>query len=221
MEIKPRPREEIYGPALAKAIHDLRTLDPWLAAVRSGVAYRWFTATTGQFEVRFWGKDHLIEYPRIAVREAETREEPSIVAQIIILHYLIHADGTPPANQWVSFHELPGGRAYYPAFQARANSRLARAFGDDLEGFIAAAEALGGERLTYGDASFLFRILPRLWMAVVLHLADEEFSPSANVLFDATAANYLPTEDLAVLGGMLAERLLKVRASMKVNEGRT
>ena len=215
MEIKPRTREEIYGPALAKAVRDLQALDPWLAAVRSGVTYRWFTATTGQFEVKFWGKDYLVNYPQIAVQEAKSGQEPSIVVQIIILHYLIHADGTPPANYWVSFHELPGGRAYYPAFQARANSRLARAFGNDLEGFVAAAEALGGERLTYGDASFLFRILPRLWMAVVLHLADEEFPPSANVLFDATAANYLPMEDLAVLGGMLTNQLLKKRASMQ------
>ncbi|MBM4467033.1 MAG: DUF3786 domain-containing protein, partial [Chloroflexi bacterium] len=79
----------------------------------------------------------------------------------------------------------------------------------DLDGFVAAAEALGGERLTYGDASFLFPMFPRLRLAVVLYLADEEFPASANVLFDAAAGHYLPTEDLAVLGGMLTGRLIK------------
>jgi hypothetical protein len=52
-------------------------------------------------------------------------------------------------------------------------------------------------------------VLPRVWLAVVLHLADEEFPASANVLFDASASHYLPTEDLAVLGGMLTGRLIK------------
>jgi len=46
-----------------------------------------------------------------------------------------------------------------------------------------------------------------VWLAVVLYVADEEFPASANVLFDAAAAHYLETEDLAVLGGMLAGRL--------------
>ena len=45
-------------------------------------------------------------------------------------------------------------------------------------------------------------------MAVVIYEGDEEFSASANVLFDAAASNYLPTEDLAVLGGVLASRLI-------------
>ena len=67
----------------------------------------------------------------------------------------------------------------------------------------------GVERLSFGDASFSFRLLPRVWLAVVLHLADDEFPASANVLFDAAVSHYLPTEDLAVLGGILTGRLIK------------
>ncbi|MEJ2208321.1 MAG: DUF3786 domain-containing protein [Anaerolineae bacterium] len=78
-----------------------------------------------------------------------------------------------------------------------------------IAGFQAAARAMGAESLSFGDASFLFRALPRLWMAVVLYVADDEFPASANVLFDASASHYLPTEDMAVLGGLLASRLIK------------
>jgi hypothetical protein len=87
--------------------------------------------------------------------------------------------------------------------------RLAHAFGADLPAFEAAAQALGGEHLSFGDASFSFRLLPRVWLATVLNLADDEFPATANVLFDASASHYLPTEDLAVLGGILAGRLVK------------
>jgi hypothetical protein len=133
-----------------------------------------------------------------------------IATRIILLHYLLTADGTPLTSKWIAFRSLPGGLGYDAAFQGRASLRLAHAFGTDRAAFETAARAFGGEQLDFGDASFLFRLLPRVWLAVVLHLADEEFPANANILFDATASHYLPTEDLAVLGGMLASRLIKV-----------
>jgi len=207
--MKQRTPEETYGPALEKAIRDLRAFDPWLVALRSYTKYTQLTDTSGQIEVRFWGKDYLVRHPEISVEEIETGQEPPIAVKILILHYLINADGTPLADAWISFRELPDGHVYDAAFRRRANFRLAQAFGANLEGFVAAAKALGGERLTFGDASFLFPMFPRLRLAVVLYLADEEFPASASVLFDAAAGHYLPTEDLAVLGGMLARRLIK------------
>ena len=209
--MKHRTPEETYGPALEKAVSDLQSLDPWLVALRSDAKYARLTDASGQIEVRFWAKDYIILYPEISVEEVETGQEPPIAVNILILHYLINADGTPLADSWVAFRELPGGRVYDAAFRRRANLRLAQAFGSDLDGFVAAAAALGGVRLTYGDASFLFPMFPRLRLAAVLYLADEEFPASANVLFDAAASHYLPTEDLAVLGGMLAGRLIKAR----------
>jgi len=207
--VKQRTPEEAYGPALNKAIGDLQSLDPWLVALRSDTKYTRLTDASGQIEVRFWGRDYLVRHPEISVEEVETGQEPPIATQIIILHYLINAEGIPQADDWIAFRELPDGRVYDAAFRRRANLRLAQAFGSDLDGFVAAAEALGGMRLTYGDASFLFPMFPRLRLAAVLYLADEEFPASANVLFDAAASHYLPTEDLAVLGGMLAGRLIK------------
>jgi hypothetical protein len=211
--MKHRTPEETYGPALDKAVGNLQSLDPWLVALRSDTKHTGLTDATSQIEVRFWSRDYVVRYPEISVEEAETGQEPPIAIKILILHYLINADGTPLADSWVAFRELPGGRVYDAAFRRRANQRLAQTFGRDLDGFVAAAEALGGVRLTYGDASFLFPLFPRLRLAAVLHLADEEFPASANVLFDAAANNYLPTEDLAVLGGMLAGRLIRAGGS--------
>ncbi|MGC9335746.1 MAG: DUF3786 domain-containing protein, partial [Anaerolineae bacterium] len=136
-------------------------------------------------------------------------QEVDVATRILLLHYLLTADGTPMASQWIAFRQLPGGLGYDAAFQGRANLRLAGAFGRDRLAFEEAAEALRGERLDFGDASFAFRILPRVWLAAILHLAAEEFPASANVLFDASVHHYLPTEDLAVVGGMLAGQLIK------------
>ena len=44
-------------------------------------------------------------------------------------------------------------------------------------------------------------------MSIILYRGDDEFPAKANILFDDAAEHYLPTEDLAVLGEILAENL--------------
>jgi hypothetical protein len=209
--LKPRTPEETYETALRKGQQELARREPHLMAARAGVVYRRLTDETGEFDVPFWGDAFVVTYPAGVVTPAGGDASPPIAEQILILHYLTTADGVPMASQWVAFRDLPGGLGYAPAFEGRANQRLKRAFGRDAEAFHRAAKALGGEPLSFGDASYLFRIFPRFWLAVVLYLADEEFGASASVLFDGAADHYLPTEDLAVIGGMLAGRLVKAK----------
>jgi len=204
MQPKPRSPEETYGPALEKAQREFPNLDPLNTAIRAGVTYE-----DGTFKVPFFETGYLVRWPTSAVERAADHQEADIATRILLLHYLLSADGALLADKWIAFRNLPGGLGYDGAFQGRANLRLAHAFGDDRAAFEAAAGSFGGERLAFGDASFSFRVLPRVLLAVVLYLADEEFSASANLLFDGAVSHYLPTEDLAVLGGMLAGRLIK------------
>ena len=209
--LKPRTPEETFDPALQRARQDLASRAPHLIAARAGVVYRRLTDETGEFDVPFWGRRFVVAFPDGAVTTADSKEPPPIAEQILTLHYLLTADGVSMASQWVAFRELPGGMGYAPAFQGRADNRLKQAFGHDVKGFHRAAKALDGEPLSFGDASYLFRIFPKLWLAAVLYLADEEFGASASVLFDGAASHYLPTEDLAVIGGILVGRLIKAR----------
>jgi hypothetical protein len=204
MQPKPRTPEETYGPALEKAQQKFPDLKPLETAARAGVSYQ-----EGAFQVPFFGTEYLVSWPGSAAQRAADQAEADIATRILVLHYLLNADGAPLEDKWIAFRNLPGGLGYDAAFQGRANVRLAHAFGSNLAAFESAARSLGGERLDFGDAAFSFRLLPRVWLAVVLYLADDEFPASANVLFDGAASHYLPTEDLAVLGGMLAGRLIK------------
>jgi len=204
MQPKPRSPEQTYGPALEKAQREFPDLRPLEAAERAGVRFE-----EGTFQIPLFGSGYQVDWPSATVRRAANLEEADVATRILILHYLLTADGTPLADKWIAFRSLPGGLGYDAAFRGRANLRLERAFGSNRSAFEAAAQSLGGERLAFGDASYSFRVLPRVWLAVVLHLADDEFPANANVLFDGAAGNYLPTEDLAVLAGMLAGRLIK------------
>ena len=203
----PSTREKAHEAALRKAHQSLQKQEPYKTAFTAGCNFH-AEEGGGRLPVPFFGEDYVVTFPKISVQSASGKE-PDSTTRLIILHYLIHADGAPLADHWIAFRELPNGLVYDPAFQGRASLRLAREYGMDLKGFAAAAETLGGERLTFGDVSYMFRIFPRVRMAVILHVGDEEFGPHVNVLFDASAGHYLPTEDLAVLGGMLAGRLIK------------
>jgi len=207
--MKVRTPEETYQDALHKAHAELVQLEPEQSAARSGAAYTPLGDGLGQFQISFLGIIFYLDWPTGIVRRAVDQAEADVPTRLVLMHYLLTADGAAMASKWIAFRNLAGGLGYDAAFQRRANLPLAQTFGQDRAAFEVAARQLYGERLRFGDASFCFRALPHLWLAVVLYVADDEFPASVNVLFDAAANHYLPTEDLAVLGGMLAGRLIK------------
>jgi len=209
MQPQPRSPAETYGPALETARREFRQLDPLVTSWKADVRYE-----DGVFHVPFFGVVYQVRWPDGLVHQiipGNEREAPITIA-IILLHYLIHADGTPVQGDWITFRELPDGLTYFSAFQNRGPLALLRAFGHDLAGFRRAAQALGGDPLSFGDASYAFWVLPRLPLAVVLHAGDDEFPPALNVLYDRAAGHYLPTEDLAAVGGMLTGHLRRASA---------
>jgi hypothetical protein len=199
------PPERRYADALAKAREEWAAADAAACAARAGCR----TAEGGVL-VPLLGTPHLVTHPGGEVWAGPDRQE-SAAAAIMLLHYLLDADGTPPAGTWSAYRELPDGLFYAAAFARRADDRLARAFAlslDALEAFRRAARELSGDALTLGDASFRFVALPRVDVAVLVWAGDDEEPGEARVLFDAHAGHYLPAEDLAELGGRLAHKLI-------------
>jgi len=130
--------------------------------------------------------------------------------RILILHYLAGAGNAQLANQLATFREFAGGDLYYPAFQSRAIDAVVRAFGTAPEVLRRTGERLGAEPVKTGSVGFKVHFFPKLPIVVVLWLGDEEVPTSANVLFDASAGEILPTEDLSVAAEVLVHRLTEL-----------
>jgi hypothetical protein len=191
-------------PKVAQLREELARHDPRDIAERSGAT---FDANHQTMEIELWGKSYILTHPELVARNA-SGAEASTERQALLLMYLHTADGTPPAHKWLAYRELPGGMFYANAFHGYAELRLAQAFNGDLENFRAAAARLKGSRLTFGDASFEFMALPRVLVAAVYWLGDEDFPPNASILFDAAASHYLPTDAVGALGSQLVTRLI-------------
>jgi hypothetical protein len=159
----------------------------------------------------FWGRPVRIAYPEW-IAYPEGGEQPlSAFDQALLLYYLTTADGEPLNQGWISFSDLPDGRFYNQAFQGYTGKELALAFRDDRAAFEEAAQTLGGVRYSLGDAAYAFQALPRVPILAVYWLGDEDFPSSCQVLFDAAASHYLPTDAYAILGSTLTRRLIKAR----------
>lgn len=216
MKPEPRSPKEIYGPALETARQRFVSLESLVTSWKADVPYE-----DGVFRVPFLGTPYQVTWPAgevFKVAPDGERTLASITTSIVILHYLVHADGTPVQGDWIAFRELPDGMTYFAAFQKRGPLALLRAFGHDVAGFHHAAQDLGGDPLSFGEASYCFWAFPRLPLAVVLHEGDDEFPPALNLLYDRAAGHYLPTEDLAAVGGMLTGRLLRAHSHVLEDE---
>lgn len=183
---------EAYRLALGR----LQEAAPFVVAAKAGVPFdgrRWI--------VPFFGHRYHVEFPQGRV-EGEGGQIPSLWLQVLLLHYLLYADGNAIADRWIGCRDIPGG--YFVAdekFDARALPPLGRLYGQDASGLAGACQALGGTLMPgIGDMAYRFLAFPNLPLAVVMYFQDEEMPASAKILFDASASHYLPTDDLIDLG---------------------
>jgi hypothetical protein len=162
----------------------------------------------------FWGEPYMVRLGDFTVRHAETLDAPTDFAQALLLTYLATADGTPPADGWITYRDLPDGMFYAQAFRGYAEMRLVRELGaDGLAAFCRGMERLGGRPESVGsgtgNAAYSVQVLPRIRLAAVYWLGDEDLPSQTSVLFQETAPHYLSTDGLAVLGSHLVNRVIQ------------
>ncbi|MDI6768863.1 MAG: DUF3786 domain-containing protein [Anaerolineales bacterium] len=184
-----------------------RKANPQTLAADSGAE---FQTANGLAEIRLslFGKPVRVAFPDLVPVEAQSGQPLPDALQALVLYYLVTADGAPLEGRWIAFADLPDGRFYNQAFQGYSGNELVKYFGDDLTALEQAARKLNGLKIAYGDAAFAFHVLPRLPLAVVYHLGDEDFPATCKILFDTSACHYLPTDVCAILGSMLTRKLL-------------
>jgi len=157
--------------------------------------------------VHFFSEPYQIRFPQIEFY-SPSKNVVSLVTRILLLHYLIRADGNPLTGKWVAYKDIPGGLLYAAVFARRVTEPLQRRFGKSANSFRETGIKSGGEPVGIGDASFVLRAFPRVPLQYVLWEGDEEFPPSTQLLFDASVDHYLFLEDIVVLGQVTTGRLI-------------
>jgi len=194
---KKSTREEAIELAFASAQQRLRELDPATVAKRAGVEWQEGKGG-GHLEITFLNQRYKVLLPTAEIKDA-AGSEPPLVRRVLILHYLIQAQGKELARRWVDFRSLPGGLVYYPVFRGRVIARLVRMFGQRPQALIPAAARLGGRAIAMADWAVEILVFPRVPVVFALWEASEEFAPEGTIMYDDALPSYLETEDAIIV----------------------
>ena len=132
-----------------------------------------------------------------------------------LLRHYSSANPIAQTGTLVKYKDIPGGYSYEDAFIKRAIQPIAEVFGEKPKELLKAANLLGATKLVLGDVSFEILSLKGIPLTYILW-GKEEFPASANILYDASASSYLPTEDLAVLGELSTLRLIEASKNLSL-----
>ena len=200
-----------------------RELDPGEISQRCGLE---FNRETSRFSLRVLGTEHTVPHPEFELLDSDPESDTGVpesnteasseadpYEKILFLRYLCEGKYFPSQGKRLSYNEIPWGSVYYRNFEGRCLKRCARVFGKDIQKFVKMIENnpnLRAEALNIGDAAYRLEFINGLYISVILWGADEEFQPSAQILFDDNFVFAFTAEDLAVAGEVLTDRLKKL-----------
>jgi len=198
-----------HGRDLESLRTDLKNRDPNQLVVYTGA--RHVEEEDSSFSIAYWDMELKVSFPDFTVVHADTGLKVDEKVEIVLIHYIHTADGTEKGEKWVSLADLPDGAFYRNAYQGYSGDHLASIVQNNLDSLNKACRKLSGKSENYGDLSYSFHVLPRIDLLLVYHRGDDEFPPSAQVLFSSSASHYLPTDIYAYLGRHLVVRVLEAR----------
>lgn len=215
MEIKENRYELCYENLCKK----LSEYDPEEIAQRSKAHY---DHEKKQFTLTYFNREYLISYPEGSIMLKEDKEKSLIkdsndrvIGKILIISYLNRATNSILTNKWVPFRELDGVGHAYNHFAQAGIDKLVEFFGHKGELFIKAGFKLGGKKINLADMGIEVDVLPNVPVKLGLWLADDELGADAVILYDYSATRHLHVEDLASLGSVIADELIRAAKEIK------
>lgn len=152
-----------------------------------------------KFVMRSFGQEVVIDVTNYTITSFSPLGEQLLHGlgyffDLACLWYLGKAKNKPLSGKLVSPSSLSGGEIFQKGAHVLPLDKMASRYGDDLEGFYRRGEELGGQKLGHGDASLLLHPFPRVPVTLIMWKADEEFPARADMFFDVTCEQHLPTD---------------------------
>lgn len=206
-----RNPDQQYGVPLGIYQERYKTLDPEETVRRAGVP---FDAARGVFTLTVLGFQIDAAWPEFSLVPRDPEACPHALynkeALILVIRYLLEGTKAESTGAFLPYRELPWGDVYDKNFQGRCRARLAFGFGNTLESFKKACEALGGIPHDKGDASYDLPVLPGLTVRLILWSGDDEFPPQSQWLFSDNMPLAFTAEDVACMGDVIIGSLKEI-----------
>ena len=150
------------------------------------------------FTVTLLGTTYQITWPTYSIT-------PNTVlpVQTFLLRYLLESKTVAWKGTWKTFREMPWGEMYITPYTGRVLTRAAFTFGTRVAAFKAACEKMGAMALPHGDAGYQFDFIGGYRIQIMVWEGDDEFPPSAQVIYSDNFEEGFGAEDRVVAGDIL------------------
>ena len=179
-------------------------LDPKEVSTRCNIPY---DEEKKEFLVRLMGYEYGISFPDFEISPKTEDADAFLImmenipSRTFVMRFLIEGKYVPGTGKYITFREVPTyGELYLQPFTGRCISRLTYGFGYKLPKFKAAMEKLGATPIKMGDVAYEFELINNYHMRFIFWEADEEFPPSAQILYEDNFLNGFYAEDMVVAG---------------------
>ena len=179
-------------------------IDPIEASKRCNVPY---DEEHKQFLVRLMGLEYRLSFPEFEITPVTPDLDSfqilmeNIPAKTFVMRYLTQGQWIKSSGRFLTFREVPTyGELYLQPFTGRCISRLTYGFGYKLDKFKAAMEKLGATPIKMGDVAYEFEVINGYHMRFIFWEADDEFPPSAQILYEDNFLYGFHAEDMVVAG---------------------
>jgi len=199
-------QQKNYRQAFDVACTFLREVDLEEKSKQAGGVYK-KEKEREEVTIPFFSEPCTLHFPQFEFF-SPSKKTVSLVARILLLHYLARADGTRVTGKWVGYKDIAGGLLYASVFEKRVTNPLAKKFGNSKKVFAQTGLKMGGRSVEIGDASLILQAFPLVPLQYVLWEGDDEFPPQVQLLFDSSVDHYLSLEDIVVLGQLATGRLI-------------
>lgn len=162
----------------------------------------------GALRFRAFGQDLALTLPHFELRLADSDQPARPGDRILVLHYLQYEGRIEPSGELISFRDMPGGQFYWPAFRARSVEPLLRRVGNQVDTLATNLRRYDWQPFDRGDLGARIHGIGRVEVYLIYYRGDEQFGPSADMLFDASIKRVYPGEDVAYLAGRICLGLL-------------
>jgi hypothetical protein len=172
--------------------------DPAAMSERSHVPY-----ADGQFSLTLLGRPVTVSWPEMVSRFSDDGAETASNTRILLARLLLEGALVPAKGELLAYTDMPWGNVYAQQFRGRCILRLAGTYGASLAAFDDAAARVAGKAAESGDRSYDLPFLEGLTVRLILWEGDEEFRPTAQILFSDNFSAAFGAEDIAVVGDVL------------------
>ncbi len=161
-----------------------------------------YNEQTSSFEIGMMGQRYAVNWPNLGCTQLSGGYDilGDIKAKILLLRYLVDGSSAEASGKYMSYRDMPWGEVYYAQFQGRCLNRFAFSYAKRLDALAAAMGKLHAAPVEGCDTGYQIEFMDGLFLRFLFWQADEDFPPSAQILFSDNFALAFSAEDMAVVG---------------------